>query len=659
MTADLPDDGTPGIHPHVARQLRRALIDDVDQAPTREQWLAFLSRVSAACDEADRDRYLNDRAWELSSVEMQDLYTKLADASASEIAIQRDRLTTVLDNTTTGLCLIDKDQRIVEMNSAGAYFLGVAREAAIGESLLDVLWPDGAARSRDIAPSELRTALTSRRPWNADLVTVSLPGHQELKCGIVYTPLPLGDATTPGGVLAFHDYTLQHQAEKDLAWRATHDPLTGLLNRTAFSRYVDNALETARRAHTRSAILFIDLDRFKTVNDTVGHDAGDAVLVESADRVRRAVRAHDTVSRLGGDEFVVFLEDVPGIIDVEIVAQRIVAALRRPFAVAGEEMFLSASIGLAFSEPEQDATSMLRDADIALYEAKGSGRDRVRTFGKELRQVVQGRVDLDRRLRAALAVSELTVAYQPIIRLADDATVGFEALVRWPSADGEIEPNRFIPVAEETGQIFEIGDLVLRRTSALAAGANAGSSDWPRTGSVYAVNVSGLQLARRGFSAMVAQHLDEAGLPGNALMVEMTESTLLADTGQVRAELAELRELGVRVALDDFGTGSSSLSLLQQFTLDCIKIDRAFVGRMTSSSDDYAIVQAVVSLSHALGTTVIAEGVETQEQAQELRDLGCELAQGFHFGRPRIHPVSHPKAATVTPIESRRIRSFG
>lgn len=622
------------LHDHVTRQLRRVGLDPDGPPPSADAWMKFLHSVSTAYEDIDKDRYLNDRAWAVSSVEMQQLYVQLAETSASELALERDRLTTVLNTTTTGLCLIDSDQKIAEINAAGAFFLAATREEALGASLLDLLWPGGESRSRDIAPAELRIALTTHKSWRADLVQVRISPQKSLTCSIVYTPLSLGDSNVPGGVLAFHDFTQQHRAEEDLAWRATHDPLTGLLNRSSFTRYVDNALEMAKRMQYRCAMLFIDLDRFKTINDTIGHDAGDTAIVEAADRVRRTVRTQDTVARLGGDEFVVFLENVTGMIDAEIVAERVVSTLRQPFVISGEEMFLSASVGLALSEPDQDASSMLRDADIALYEAKGAGRDRVRAFGQELRRVVEQRVELDRMLRAAIGQGELSVAYQPIVRLSDANTVGFEALARWNTSAGSIGPERFIPVAEETGMIFDIGSFVLKQATGFASELRAGSHNWPESGTAMSMNVSGVQLARRGFADAVARQLEILEIPGSALIVELTESALLADKGSVRTELEQLRKLGVLVALDDFGTGWSSLSLLQQFPLDCMKIDRGFVSKMTTNSDDFAIVQAVITLGHALGHVVIAEGVEVAEQASALRDLGCDLAQGFYFGRP-------------------------
>lgn len=623
------------LHAHVLRQLRRSGIHDRAQAPSATQWQIFLERVSHAYVEADNDRYLNDRAWELSSAELQQLNTALAESSASALALERDRLTTVFNTSDTGLVLLDEEHRITEMNSASATFLEVDREQAVGDQLIPLLWPTGSRASAQRAPAELRLAITSGNPWHGELVELRVSDTQSVTCSIVYTPLPpTAGVTAQGGVLALHDLTQLRRVEQDLAWRATHDQLSGLLNRSAFTSYVDSALTMVASHLEPCAVLFIDLDRFKTINDTLGHDAGDTALVEAAARIRDVVRAEDVVARFGGDEFVVFLERVSGPIGARMVAERLLVAFRTPFRVAGDERYLSASIGIALSQGHDVATSLLRDADIALYAAKSAGRDCVAEFGQELRETMRERVQIDHDLRQAIAHNELAVAYQPMVSLPDGRVIGSEALVRWP---GSVGPDVFIPLAEENGTIVRIGDFVLREAIKRVAehGCPSGTKLGPDCLGM-AINVSGDQLAHDGFAASVARLLQEFDLQPAAITIEITESALLSHREPVLNELEQLDSLGVKLALDDFGTGWSSLSLLQQFPISVIKIDRSFVAGMTTSSDDLAIVQAVIQLGGALGHTVVAEGVETQEQADKLSELGCKVAQGYFFGRPEI-----------------------
>lgn len=627
------------LHPHVQRQLRRSGIEAAS-TPSASQWDEFLARVSKSYEGADHSRRLNDRAWEVSAQEMRALYEQLEKSSASALSVERDRLTTVLNTTRTGLCLIDSGHQVVEINSAGASFLRTTYDDAVGSSITDLLWPRD-SRLRDSAPVELKAAIAEHRQWHRDVVQLQLSSDQSATCSIVFTPLGTADQVDRGGLLAFHDVTAQHRAAEDMAWRATHDPLTGLLNRAAFTHHIDEALAQVRDSGLSCAVLFIDLDRFKNINDTSGHDVGDTVLVEAASRIRNSVRANDLVARLGGDEFVVYLEDVPGPDVVNQVAERILNHLRRPFQVVGQLMHLSASIGYALADPAYEtATSLLRDADIALYRAKASGRDQAAAFGEDLREVVQQRVELDRRLRRAVANHELTVAFQPMLELGTGRIVGFETLARWPTPEGYISPEQFIPLAEENGLISQIGELVLKEAVSLAAAINAGGGDWPSAGTVVSVNVSGVQLMRPGFSDLVRRTLRSANVPPRALTLELTESSLISHRDTALSELRVLHEMGVQIALDDFGTGWSSLSLLQLFPISCIKIDRTFVERMTSNPEDQAIIAAVVGLGKTLNHTVVAEGVELAEQAQALQELGCPVAQGYLYGPPTTRSIA-------------------
>lgn len=637
------DDSTQALHPHLRRQLR-AIGAQGDQAPTASQWSDLLSRVSDNYFSDDRERRLQDRAWEISSQEMRDLNERLTRASASELARERDRLTTVLQTTNTGLCLLDDEHRVVEINQAGARFLRCDQQTALGTQLLEHLWPP--EQDANHPPTALRSAISQGVSWTGEGIPMRLADGEPATVAIVFTPL--NGEESGGGLLAFHDLTAQQQAAADVAWRASHDPLTGLLNRAAVTTAIDNSLRDLEHHTGPSAVLFIDLDRFKNVNDTSGHDVGDTVLVEAASRIRNAVRVDDVVARLGGDEFVVFLEDLPGPSAIDSVAKRILGALRLPYRVAGQLMHLSGSIGYATSGSDSDSASvLLRNADIALYRAKAAGRDQAVAFGEDLRETVEQRVALDRQLRTAVANHELTVAFQPLVDLRSQRIVGYETLCRWPRMIGQIGPDQFIPLAEENGLIGSIGEMALREAASLAAEVDAHPGNWPHRGVVVAVNVSGVQLSRGGFAQIVERTLAGAHLHPRSLMIEITESTLLTHGDRAQAELDRLHALGVRIALDDFGTGWSSLSMLQRFPIDCIKIDRSFVASMDVNRDNRAIVQAVIELGRALGHEVIAEGVETADQAELLRSIGCTLAQGYLFGRPteRQHLVHHYRAA--------------
>jgi len=622
------------LHPHLARQLKRAGISPSVQTVTRAELDALIKTVHSTYEGVDRDRRLNDRAWHLSSDEMKELYQKLERASASELAVERDRLSTVLNTTATGLCLIDANHRIIEMNSAGAEFIAVSREDAIGRNLLALLWPTG-ARATESAPVALRVAITTDEPWHGEMVELKLGPADTKTCNLDFTPLNANDSPN-GGLLAFHDFTAQHRTSRQMAWAATHDPLTGLLNRSAMTAYIDSSQSPVTRRSIPRAVLFIDLDNFKMVNDTSGHDSGDTVLVEAASRINNVMRSDDVVARIGGDEFVVFLEEIPGADSASRIAERILDTLRRPFSSGGQSIYLSASIGIAVSaSPEDSANSLLRDADIALYRAKDAGRDQVVVFGVDLRETVQRRVDLDRKLRAAVANQDLSVAFQPMIDLASGRVLGFETLARWATADGFVGPDEFIPVAEENGLISAIGELVLKEAISLAAEIGAGAPNWPSGGGlVVAVNVSGLQLTRGGFAAMVARRLAAANVAPDAIALELTESSLVTHRDATWHELSAARASGIHVALDDFGTGWSSLSVLQHFPIDCIKIDRSFVDGMTETTEDFAIVDAVIALGRTMGHAVVAEGVERQDQADALLEMGCTVAQGYMFGKP-------------------------
>ncbi len=440
------------------------------------------------------------------------------------------------------------------------------------------------------------------------------------------------DPDVGGVVVHVTDITDRKRAEEALAHQAFHDGLTGLANRALFADRVDQALRRAARGLGRPAVVFIDLDGFKGVNDTLGHPAGDALLCEVATRLTSAVRADDTVARLGGDEFAVLVEQCGNGSDEAVTtAQRVLAVLRTPVAIDGQSVTVSGSIGIAVGDAGATSDSLIGDADIAMYAAKMSGRGRSVVFDPEMRAAAVAARELEQELQGALAAGEFRLVYQPVVDLADDAVTGFEALLRWDSPTlGAVSPSRFVPVAEASGLIEEIGAWVLREACTAAAVWRA---EHGRELSM-AVNVSAVQLASPHLVRHITEALTASGLPASSLVIEVTETALVSDPERASECLAALRALGLRLALDDFGTGYSSLAHLRQFTVDVLKIDQSFVATIGEDGVMPPIVRGMIDLGRTLGLEIVAEGVETEAQRRLLVDGRCDLAQGFLFARP-------------------------
>jgi diguanylate cyclase (GGDEF)-like protein len=417
----------------------------------------------------------------------------------------------------------------------------------------------------------------------------------------------------------------------DTMRQAFTDSLTGLANRALFLERLEQALVLAEREGTPVAVLFLDLDRFKLANDSLGHSAGDELLIAAAERIRGVVRGVETVARLGGDEFAVLLEG--GSTDAAIsTAERIQAALQAPVEIADREVFVSASIGIATGDGT--AKDLLRDADVAMYRAKALGKGRYQVFESGMHAEVVQRLELEADIQRAVERDELVVHYQPIVTLPEGRVVGVEALVRWcHPTRGLVAPAAFIPVAEETGQILEIGAWVLREACRQAAAwqAELGDEGEPLR---LSVNLSGLQLAQPSVADDVRGALEESRLAPGSLVLELTETVIMQDTEASIARLRDLKELDVRIAVDDFGTGYSSLRYLQRFPIDILKIAKPFVDGVAEDSEEAIMARAIADLSRNLGLSTIAEGIEHQPQADALHALGCPLGQGYLFSRP-------------------------
>jgi len=431
---------------------------------------------------------------------------------------------------------------------------------------------------------------------------------------------------------SIRDISERKRAEEEIRSLAYHDQLTGLPNRSLLRDRMQQALAQARRQNRQMALLFLDLDRFKDVNDTLGHDAGDELLRMVARQLDSCVRQSDTVARLGGDEFVILLTSVKNAHDPVVVAEKILQLLTRPFVLNGKEVFTSTSIGIAmYPDDGADADTLLKHADMAMYEAKEHGRGHFQFFSEKMHQAAFDRNLLERKLRVALEEGQFQLYYQPQWDMRGRRLIGVEALVRWfHPEDGPISPARFIPVAEDTGLIRPLGEWVLRTACAqLRAWQDAGHRPI-RVG----VNISGRQFRQPDLVEMIDRILAETGLDPRQLELELTETYLMEDAAATSRTLEYLKVRGLELAIDDFGTGYSSLNYLKHFPIDRIKIDQSFVREVVSNADDAAIVEAIIAMANSLELDVIAEGVETARQLRFLKDRGCSEMQGYFFARP-------------------------
>ena len=533
----------------------------------------------------------------------------------------------VFDHTGEGILITDQDNRIVEVNAAFTRITGYQADEVLGKD-------PGILRS-ELHPAEfyrgMWDALKRKGYWRGEI-------NDRTKDGTIIPLLySISRVHDVEGRLTHHialitDITHLKEAQSRLDFLAHHDGLTNLSNRLLFNDRLDQAIARAKRDATMCSLLFIDLDRFKNINDSLGHHIGDLVLVEVAKRLSRLVRRTDTVARLGGDEFVVLMEQVAQHADTERMADKILAALREPFHIEQRDLHLGCSIGITiFPEDGLDTTTLLKNADAAMYRAKESGRDSHARFSHALADHAEAKLGLENALRGAERRREFELHYQPIIDLAYNRAIGAEALIRWPGAPaGSGSPNVFIPMAEETRLILPIGEWVLRT-------ALEQLTAWRRSGlelDYISVNLSAVQLAQPGFPKVLDNLLDEFGTASRHLMLELTENVLMRDVDLCRGLIERLRERGVRIAIDDFGTGYSSLAYLKQLPIDNLKIDRSFVRDIPADANDSAIAQAIIGLATTLGLHTIAEGVETADQEAFLRGVGCRLVQGFRYSRP-------------------------
>ena len=541
------------------------------------------------------------------------------------VGLVEARYASLIKNASDVIMIVDVDGRLRFGSPAAERTFGIPPDDLVGRNLLD-LWSESNRERLATFLAELE-ATRGRTVGPFEVVVDTEERRSTLEC--VGSNL-LDDPAIAGLALNFRDVSERKALEEQLRQLAFHDPLTLLANRSLFRNRVEHALTLAHRSRQLVAVMFLDLDNFKNVNDSLGHAAGDRLLQAAAQRLVKSTRPSDTVARLGGDEFAILLEGITTTGDVERIAAAITQSFNSPLLFDGGETPMSASVGVAFSQPDNDTDQLLRNADIAMYKAKAAGKGRFVVFHPRMQEQLRHRLRLEEDMQRALERNEFFLEYQPVIDLTHRELLGVEALVRWNHPEhGRVMPGVFIPIAEESGQIVELGRMVLvaacRQVRAWSRSIAAGD------GLRVAVNISGRHLQHADLVADVRHALRVSGLdPGN-LVIELTESTIMHNTEVNLERFRALKALGVRLAIDDFGMGYSSLSYLHRFPIDILKIDRAFVSRLTARGEGPELARAVVMLGETLGLETVAEGIEHEEQASKLLELGCVAGQGFLF----------------------------
>ncbi len=607
----------PDLHPTLQRQLKRVGLD-LSTVAALPALPVLLDRVSRSYTEADQDRYLLERSQDVASREMGELHAQLAASQA--------RLASLLSLSSDWVWEQDASLRFVYVSTHTNDVGGDLASLLSGRHVLldlEVVDETEAIRFAALvaARSAFRNVVCGLRDPGSPRHFLRISGEPVFEDGVFAGYRGVGS-----------DVTQATLAEQRVQQLARYDALTGVANRSMFLQQLEHALTRARRAGTSLSVFFIDLDRFKSINDTLGHDAGDELLKAVATRLTGLLRGADIVGRLGGDEFVVLLDGNPETAMLQKIAGRALTQLAEPLLLAGRPAQISASVGISrFPHDGQDAATLLKCADAAMYLAKARGKNNFQFFTPQLADRSAADLSLEGELRQALQNVELVLHYQPKFEVGSGVLVGMEALVRWQHPRrGLLLPGEFIALAEESGLVLPMGRWVLEAACRqLRAWRDAGLAP-PRC----SVNVSARQFAHPTLVDEVHSALDAAGLDANALEIEVTESSLMADPDRAQQSLKRLQALGVHIAVDDFGTGHSSLAYLKRFPAQTLKIDRSFVSGLPLDRDDAAITRAVIVLAHSLDMRVVAEGVETSSQLRFLAEAGCDEVQGFLLGRP-------------------------
>ena len=553
----------------------------------------------------------------------------LSPAEFRDLVEREEMLRVILDLTADTITRFDRELRYDFVNDRVIALTGTRRERWMGRTQTEMGFAPEAAEQRE---DRIRQVFATGEPAVYD---DEIPaGTSSVWFESQLLPQFGADGSVAHVIIVSRDITPRKTAEQALVSAAIRDPLTGLANRVAVVTELEQAIASDLESDQMTAVLLVDLDHFKHVNDSLGHAVGDQLLGRAAQRLTEAVRDGDLVARLGGDEFVVVMRDLDDPAQAVHVALRVVEEFRKPLVSGATELSTTASVGISLTASTRtgiDATDLLREADTAMYVAKNAGRDGISVFDQQLRKVVDERLRVENELRGALARAELVVWYQPEIDLDDGSVCAVEALLRWRHPSGEIYPAaRFIDVAADTGLIVEIGAWVLAEVCAQAA-------KWSESGVLIRMNLAPRQLDDANLLHLIDTATASVGLDPSFLCVEITETALLHDTTTVQCNLQGLTERGIAVALDDFGTGYASLTYLRRYHIDVVKVDRSFVTNIATSDRDQRLTAAVVSLAHHLGITVTAEGVEDADQARIVRELGCSGAQGYLYS-PAVPP---------------------
>jgi diguanylate cyclase (GGDEF)-like protein/PAS domain S-box-containing protein len=585
----------------------------------REYWVRQI--VSPLCDAEGRVTHLVSLGQDIthSKVRMQD---------AEQALLLREQ---ALVSSSNGIMITrsdENDHSIVYVNPAFERITGYSAEEVIGREGRFLVRDDLAQPDLE----EIRVALREKREGQALLRNYRKDGTQ------FWNELHIAPVKDSSGLATTHfvsvinDVSERVNYQKELEYQATHDSLTGLANRNLLNDRITQAIAWAKRQKLTVGVMLLDLDHFKLVNDASGHGAGDQMLKQVAQRLSTCIRDTDTVARLGGDEFVIVLTDLPETGDVDLIAEKVLGSLARPFDIAGHDVFVTASVGISMYPRDGDhGEILLRYADIAMYRVKEHGRNSVRQFMPEMGVTAISRMNMEGSMRRGLERGEFKLHYQPKIELATQRIVGAEALVRWQHPQiGLIHPIEFIPLAEESGLILPLGEWVLAEACRQqVAWRNQGLG-----GLRVAINMSPRQFRQEDLAERVAAVFLETGADPACVTLELTESMVMQDVNSTLVALRTLKNLGLTISLDDFGTGYSSLSYLRRFPIDELKIDKSFINDIHENADDAAIASAIIAMAISLGLSVVAEGVERKEQAELLMKMGCPQVQGYYFGRP-------------------------
>jgi diguanylate cyclase (GGDEF)-like protein/PAS domain S-box-containing protein len=606
------------MHRILLRQLRKLNLT-VDTPPTPEAWRQLLARVAATYEQEEKTNYLLERSLHLTSEEMRDLNQRLRN---SYEARQRAILQALPDL----LFMLDDSGRFIDIMAAQTNLLALPREAMLGRLLEEVLPEPSARRFMAAIHAALQTGQMQLLEYELEVPA----GVMHFEGRVTTTGMRVDDRPTV--VFLARDITELHHSRNLLLHAAFHDELTGLPNRRMFTERLDQAIAHNRRMGRIGAIYFLDMDRFKYINDSLGHATGDDLLRQVALRLGQACRKDDTLARLGGDEFAILVEELPGEAEVEAMAEKILAACAEPFQLPGLEFKTSVSIGAClFPRHAETSAEALRHADAAMYDSKNSGPGRYRIFTPELQRGATEAFSLEADLRHALQRDELFMMYQPRVELPSRRLSGFEALIRWRHPTrGLVPPDVFIPLAENTGLIDAIGLWLLRVVCEQVAA-------WQIRGlpfGLVAFNLSRRQLSDAHLASRIAGVLAATGARPEHLECEVTESAIIQQTDVAHRNLHAIVDLGIPLAIDDFGTGHSSLINLKRYPLSRIKIDRAFINDVGKDPNDEAIIRATLAMAASMGLAVTAEGIETPAQEAFLTALGCPEGQGYLYSRP-------------------------